>query len=93
MKTALALVMILVILALPVPAFAYKHHSHVQGALIGAAAGALLGHNVKSAAIGAAVGTGVQALRNREEERRAYSRHRHYYRTHTTRYYRTYNHY
>jgi hypothetical protein len=42
------------------------HYSQTRGALVGAAAGALIDHHkpLKGAAVGAAVGLGVQAVRN-----------------------------
>ena len=55
----------------------YRHHySNARGAAIGAVAGAVVDrHNpLAGAAIGAALGTGVQALRNHEARH-----HRHYY--------------
>lgn len=83
MKKTLSLLVIVLMIAISVPAFAYKHHSQAQGALIGAAAGALIGHSnpVKGALIGAAVGTGVQMVRNKHEQTRAYHHRRHYRRS------------
>jgi hypothetical protein len=80
MKTTLSMLLIVLMLTMAVPAFAYKHHSQAQGALIGAAAGALIGHHspVKGALIGAAVGTGVQMVRNKHEQKHAHHRRHHH---------------
>ena len=45
------------------------HYSQGRGAIIGGVAGAVIDHNhpVKGALIGAAVGTGVQAVRNHKQ--------------------------
>ena len=43
----------------------HKHHSQTRGALVGAAAGALLGRGPRSAAVGAGVGGVVQHERNK----------------------------
>jgi uncharacterized membrane protein YfcA len=43
----------------------HKHHSQARGALIGGAAGALLGHGPRSALVGAGVGWAVQHERNK----------------------------
>src|SRR5205085_6466843 len=53
------------------------HYSQARGAAIGAVAGALLSHGqpLKGAIIGGAVGEGVQALRNHQEN----IKHRHRY--------------
>lgn len=45
------------------------HYSQTRGAIIGGVAGAILGHGVKGALIGAAVGDAVQYERNREARR------------------------
>jgi uncharacterized protein YcfJ len=59
-------------LALLVPAeSAFAHHSQLRGAVIGGVAGALIGHGPRSALVGAAVGTGVQYVRNQEERNKA----------------------
>jgi hypothetical protein len=56
------------------------HYSQARGAAIGAVAGALLSHGqpLKGALIGGAVGEGVQALRNHQEN----VKHRHRYHRH-----------
>jgi hypothetical protein len=43
------------------------HYSQTRGALVGAAVGAAVTHNVKGALIGAGVGTAVQYERNDHE--------------------------
>jgi hypothetical protein len=59
-----------VALLVPSAAFA-EHHNQTEGAVIGGVAGALIGHGVRSAAVGAAAGLGVQALRNHEDNLKA----------------------
>jgi hypothetical protein len=71
-------------------AFASYHRHHVSqagGAAVGAIAGALLDRHkpLEGAAIGAAVGLGVQSLRNHQAHRYYDHRH-HYYRTYPDRY-------
>jgi hypothetical protein len=59
-----------VALLVPSAAFA-EHHNQTEGAVIGGVAGALIGHGVRGAAVGAAAGLGVQALRNHEDNLKA----------------------